>query len=87
MSLGVTLFYSSLQTMSSTYYYLIRDTTNHSLDLALLNLSIYGNILFERTRVISINSNMKMFFNNDISDHGDAVISRSRIIFFKCSLL
>ena len=55
--------------------------------LALFNLSIYGNILFERTRVISIISNMKLFFNNDISDHGAAVISHTRIIFFKCSLL
>ena len=51
--------------------------------LALFNLSINGNILFERTRVISIISNMKMFFINNISDHGVSVNSRSRIIFFQ----
>ena len=49
--------------------------------LVSFDLSIYGNILFERTREISIISNMKMFLNYNICDHGDAVINRSRIIF------
>ena len=51
--------------------------------LASFSLSIYRNNLTERTREISILSNMKMFFNYDyVSDHReDAVISRSRIIF------
>ena len=42
-------------------------------------------ILFERSRVISIIHNimnMKMFFIYNNSEHGDAVISSSRIIFF-----
>ena len=50
--------------------------------LASFSLSIYRNNLTERTREISILSNMKMFFNYDVSDHReDAVISRSRRIF------
>ena len=55
--------------------------------LASFNLSINGNILLERTHEISVISNMKMFFNYNISVHGDAVISCSRIIFSMCSLL
>ena len=43
--------------------------------LASFNLSVYGNILIEL-------SDMKIPFNYNISDHGEAVISRSRIIFF-----
>ena len=43
--------------------------------LASFNLSVYGNILIEL-------SNMKISFINNISDHGEAEISRSRIIFF-----
>ena len=37
--------------------------------LASFNLIIYGNISFERTREISIISNMK-FLNYDVSNHG-----------------
>ena len=43
--------------------------------LASSNLSIYGNILIEL-------SNMKISFNYNIGDHGEAVISRSRSILF-----
>ena len=38
--------------------------------LAWFNLSIYVNILFERTNDISIISNMKMFLNYNVSDLG-----------------
>ena len=34
-----------------------------------------------RTREISILSNMKMFLNYNVSDRGDDVIRRSRMIF------
>ena len=55
--------------------------------LASCNLIIYENILIERAREISIISNIKIFFNYNISDHGEAVISRSRIILFNVGLL
>ena len=44
--------------------------------LASFNLSIYGNILLEQMREISFISNTKMFFNYNISDHGDDVTTQ-----------
>ena len=55
--------------------------------LTSFNLNIYKNILTQRTRKISILSDIKMFFKYNVSGRGNDVISRSRGIFNICSPL